>query len=94
MAYPLWVLLFVGLGVFLTGLVVANRAVLKMANALNERIGRRYYRWWNVIGAGSSGVVREYGSGPEAKLLRKGYLLIVGGLALMLTPSMIRKFTE
>ncbi len=89
-----YVLLALGFCLFFTGLVVANRAILKMADELNARFGRRYYRWWNVIGAGSNSVIREYGTGTETGHLRKGYALIAGGIALMLSPAMIRKFTE
>jgi len=86
-----YLLFATGCCLLLVGLVVANRAVLKMADALNVHYKRRAYRWYNVIGAGASTVIREYGVGQEKRQLRSGYAMIAAGLALMALPGLIRK---
>jgi hypothetical protein len=88
-----FVLLDIGTCLFFIGLVIANRAVLRMANDLNARYQRRVYRWYSALGAGSSGVIREYGVGPEKQHLRRGYAFIAAGIALMLLPALIHKAT-
>jgi hypothetical protein len=89
-----------GLGgmIFLTGVVIANIAVIEMSKRLNGRYKTlRQKRWWEVIGHGSSLVINEYrqlGWQDETpnNRLRLGYKFIAGGLATVVGSSLMGNY--
>jgi hypothetical protein len=89
-----------GLGgfVFITGVVIANMAVIEMSKQLNSHYKNlRQKRWWDVVGSGSSLVINEYrrlslrDEAPN-KRLRLGYKLIAAGLATIAGSSLLGNY--
>ena len=89
-----YALLVSGVFLFVAGLVLANRAVLNMADVLNTRLHQRWFRWYNALGAGSTRVIREYGAGPERRLLHSGYVFCALGFGIMCLSALIRELMK
>ena len=99
MFYPIAVgIMCLGGLALLVGVVVANIAVVEMAERLNSKYQYgRQRRWWQVIGHGAQLVMSEYrelawqDASPENRL-RFGYWLIAIGLATLAAGSLLGKY--